>query len=178
MQEFGDILATCRLFEGVSTLPSIEPGRTRLVKKNERIMVAGDRCDELLVVLKGRLGLVFDRGWGKERMIEILEPGDMAGDVELLNGERIITDVRALDDCILLPVSRPEFERLLAANPHNWTRISAQARSRSCRRLITRHVCDLFGIAGIHFSDPMIRARAEQEWLEFENIHLATRSYK
>lgn len=132
-------------------------------------MAAGDHCDEILVVLQGRLGLVFDRGWGEERVLETLEPGDLAGDVELLNGERCIMDVRALEDSILLPISRPEFERLLEANPQNWAPIFDKARSRSCSHLITHHLCDLFGIAGMSFSDPALQASAEQEWFEFEN---------
>jgi predicted acylesterase/phospholipase RssA/CRP-like cAMP-binding protein len=172
MQGFGEILAACRLFKDVSP-PPVDPEKTRTARRGERVMRAGDRCEEILVVLSGRLGLVFDRGWGEERVLEEIGPGDMAGDVELLNGERCIVDVKALDDCTLLPVARPEFERILLAHPQNWEAISHQARSRSCRLLITRHLCELFGIGDMTFTDPSIRARAEQEWLAFENDILA-----
>lgn len=169
MQEYGDILAGCRLFEGVSS-PQLAVGQsTRAVQRGERVMAAGDPCVEILVVLQGSLGLVFDRGWGDERVLETVGPGDMAGDVELINGERCIVDVKALEDSVLLPLTRMEFEKLLAAHPENWVTVSGQARSRSCRLLITRHLCDLFGIGGMEFSDPLIRTQAEQEWLQFEN---------
>ena len=132
-------------------------------------MAVGDPCEEILVVLEGALGLIFDRGWGEERVLETVGPGGMAGDVELLNGERVLTDVRALEDCVLLPVKRRKFEKLLEASPGRWDPISEHARARTCRLLITRHLCDLFGISEMTFSDPAIRKKAEQEWLEFEN---------
>ncbi len=172
MPDYAKILARCALFEGElnrHSAAAVDDLKTRSARKGEKVMAKGESSEEILVVLEGSLGLIFDRGWGQERVMETVGPGGMAGDVELLNGERCLADVRALEDTVLLPVKRREFEQLLEASPGSWNTISDHARSRTCRLLITRHLCKLFGIGDMTFSDPAIRQRAEQEWLEFEN---------
>ncbi|MEE4216341.1 MAG: cyclic nucleotide-binding and patatin-like phospholipase domain-containing protein [Xanthomonadales bacterium] len=172
MSDYAKILARCPLFEGElngHSAAAVDGFETRSARKGEKVMAKGDSSEEILVVLEGSLGLVFDRGWGQERIVETIRPGGMAGDVELLNGERCLADVRALEDSVLLPVKRREFEQLLEASAGSWDTISDHARSRTCRLMITRHLCELFGISDMAFSDPGIRQRAEQEWLEFEN---------
>lgn len=132
------------------------------------LMTAGEPCDTAYIVLQGGLAVMFDRGWGEERVLEEIGAGGLAGDVELLNGDRCLADVRARSDSRLLVLSRDDFERFLQADPDGWSRLAGRARSRVCRLLIAREISDLFGIGEAHFADAANRRRAEQEWLAFE----------
>jgi len=132
------------------------------------VMTAGEPCDSAYLVLEGGLEVMFDRGWGEERVLEEIGPGGMAGDVELLNGDHCIADVRARCDSRLLVLSSDDFERLLQARPDSWDELAERARSRACRLLVAREITELFGIDSLKFADASNRGRAEQEWLAFE----------
>lgn len=132
------------------------------------VMAAGEPCDAAYLVLEGGLAVMFDRGWGDERVLEEIGPGGMAGDVELLNGDHCLADVRASCDSRLLVVARDDFERLLQAHPAGWTRLADRARSRACRLLVAREISELFGIGSLKFADSSTRRQAELEWLAFE----------
>jgi predicted acylesterase/phospholipase RssA/CRP-like cAMP-binding protein len=132
------------------------------------IMTAGEPCDTAYVVLEGGLDVMFDRGWGAERVLEEIGPGGMAGDVELLNGDRCLADVRARCDSRLLVLPRDDFERFLQSRPDSWSRLAERARARACRLLVAREISELFGIGSLRFADESNRRHAEQEWLAFE----------
>jgi len=132
------------------------------------LMSSGEVCDAAYLVLEGGLAVMFDRGWGEERVLEEIGPGGMAGDAELLNGDHCLADVRARCDSRLLVLSREEFEGFLQTHPDSWIRLAERARSRACRLLVAREISELFGIGGLKFTDASNRRRAEQEWLAFE----------
>jgi len=139
-----------------------------LLAAGATVMAAGEPCDTAYVVLEGGLEVMFDRGWGAERVLEEIAPGGVAGDVEFLNGDHCLADVRARYDSRLLVLSRDDFERFLQARPESWNRLAERARARACRLLVAREISELFGIRSLGFSDESIRRQAEQEWLAFE----------
>jgi predicted acylesterase/phospholipase RssA/CRP-like cAMP-binding protein len=134
----------------------------------ELVTRAGDPCDCVLIVLEGRLAVTVRRDWGEERILSEIGQGGLAGEVEVLNGDNSMADIRALEPTRLLYLSKPHFEQLLQVHPDTWNTISEQARRHTCRLLVTRHLNNLFGTGKMKISDPLQRLRAEQEWLNFE----------
>lgn len=140
----------------------------------ELVMNEGDPCDCVLVVLEGRLVIMVRRDWGEERILSEIRQGELAGEVEVLNGDNCMADVRAFETTRVLYLSRQHFEELLQVHPEAWEDISRMARGHTCRLLVTRHLNHLFGTGKMKISDPLLRLKAEQEWLNFEQEVLHT----
>ena len=140
----------------------------------ELVMKQGDPCDCVLIVLEGRLAVMVRRDWGEERILSEVGQGGLAGEVEVLNGDNAMADIRAFEPSRLLYLSKQHFEQLLQVHPETWNDISEMARAHTCRLLVTRHLNDLFGTGKMKITDPLLRLKAEQEWLNFEQEVLHT----
>ena len=73
---------------------------------------AGDVGDAMYMVKTGRLEVVTAKG----DRVRFLGPGDVAGELALLGGQKRSASVRAVRDSILLRLSAEEFESLLMGN--------------------------------------------------------------
>jgi predicted acylesterase/phospholipase RssA/CRP-like cAMP-binding protein len=134
----------------------------------ELVMKQDDPCDCVLVVLEGRLAVMVTRDWGEQRILSEIGPGEVAGEVEVLNGGACLADVRAFEPSRILYLSQQHFEQLLQTHQQTWERISSIAKAHTCRLLVTKHLNNLFGTGKMNISDPLLRLKAEQEWLNFE----------
>ena len=77
---------------------------------------AGDRADDLYVVLRGRLRVVASAE-GTERTLRVLGSGAAIGELALLTGEARSASVQAERDSTLLRVARTPFVDLLERDP-------------------------------------------------------------
>jgi len=158
-------------FAGIdeAALRALGPDVTvRVLNAGEKLWSPGASCDGVHVVLEGRLDLLFDRGWGAPRVFEEIGPGGTVGEAEALSGDRCLAEVRAQTPCRLAVLPHTVFERVLQSRPELLEHFSQLVRRRACRLLVARNLTGLFGIGGMSFADPAIRAEAEREWLEFE----------
>jgi len=76
-----------------------------------------------------RVGTISEDG--REVMLGVLGPGDVIGEMSVLDGEDVSADVTALEDCVLLFLERARFLRLLRADADLCLRLMAVL----CRRL-------------------------------------------
>ena len=129
---------------------------------------SGDPADNVFIVLDGRLATLVSRDWGEERILEEAGVGQLAGTVELLNGDNRSADVRALADSQVLSIPRRVLEQLVGEHEDIWEQVSESARSGICRLLTSKHLSRLLGPSAMQISDPMLRLQAEQDWLNFE----------
>jgi flavin reductase (DIM6/NTAB) family NADH-FMN oxidoreductase RutF len=93
--------------------PLVRSGEERTFPAGELIMRKGERGEELLVVLEGRVRVLR-----ANRQIE-LGPGEIVGELEVLSpseGGRI-ADIEALDDVRALVVARDDLRAALVAQP-------------------------------------------------------------
>jgi predicted acylesterase/phospholipase RssA/CRP-like cAMP-binding protein len=146
----------------------IRDARPVEIAAGDPVFVSGQATDKAFIVLSGRLAVLFTRDWGEPRIIDEVGRGGMVGEIELLNGDKCMADVRTLEDCRLLCMSKTTFECLMAEHPSVWREVSELARKRTCRLLMTRQISELFGTARTKISDPLLRLDAEEEWLNFE----------
>jgi predicted acylesterase/phospholipase RssA/CRP-like cAMP-binding protein len=150
----------------------IRDARPVTVAAGDRVLESGQVTEEAFIVLNGCLAVLLKRDWGEPRIIDEVGAGSLAGEIELLNGDTCMADVRALEDSRLLCLSKSVFERLMREHAGVWRNVSELARTRTCRLLMTRQIGDLFGTARTKISDPLLRLDAEEDWLNFEQEFL------
>jgi CRP/FNR family transcriptional regulator, cyclic AMP receptor protein len=78
----------------------------------------GEPGDHLLVVMHGRVKVSLVSPDGKEAILSILEPGDMFGEMALLDGEPRSATVTTMEKCSFLVLWRRDFLPFLERNPH------------------------------------------------------------
>jgi len=94
-------------------------GKTILqVRANECIFCQGDAGDSVYYLLKGRLMLTIVSPTGKEATIQILNAGQFVGEecIAAEPTERFYS-AKALSDCTLLRIRKPEMLRVLSEEP-------------------------------------------------------------
>ncbi len=99
-------------FEAVAQL-----ARTQAVKKRRPIYLPGDPGEAVYLIKTGRIKISNCAQTGKEVTFAILQPGDLFGEVEALDGSRRETFAEALDDAVLGVISRQDFLRHLHEHP-------------------------------------------------------------
>lgn len=78
----------------------------------------GEKGDQLLVLLEGRVKVSLTSPDGKEAILSILEPGQLIGEMSLLDGGSRSATVTTLDACRFLVVRRQDFIGFLEHSPH------------------------------------------------------------
>ena len=110
-----DALAEVGLFKGLShrNLAMIDRlSFVRSIVPGEVLMQQGDSGDEALVVLNGRASVAR----GKRKLSEIT-PGQMCGEMALLDRHERSATVTALEPMEVLVIHGPEFRKLLCKVP-------------------------------------------------------------
>ena len=92
----------------------------------------GEPGDYLLVVMQGRVKVTLMSQEGKEAILSILEPGDVFGEMALLDGEPRSATVTTKEKCVFLLLWRRDFLPFLEHNPRITLKLLA-ALSRKLR---------------------------------------------
>jgi CRP-like cAMP-binding protein len=140
------------------------------VAAGDLVISKGEEAKVAYIILEGRLAALVQRVWGEDRILDEIGIGGLVGEIELLNGDHSVTDVRALEDALLLVLSREIFEGLMESHPEIWQQVSGLARRNTCQFLFSHQLNRLFGGGMERITDPMLRLKAEQDWLSFEAI--------
>ncbi len=98
---------------------------TRRYERDAVIMRKGDRSTGMAVILQGRVRIGSTMEDGREVTLTVLGPGEVLGEMAVLDGEERSADVVALDDCVLLMVEQSQFMRLLRGNAELCLRLMA-----------------------------------------------------
>lgn len=86
------------------------------VRRNAKIIGAGDPTDSLYIVINGRLKVLMSDEQGREVILSILGPGEFFGEMGLLDDSPRSATVMTLEPCDLLTISKTDFKRRLAEN--------------------------------------------------------------
>ena len=111
--------------------------RERTCKKGEVLVRQGDPCGDLFSVLQGRLKVGSLAGEDAEVLLSVVGPGEVFGEIALLDEEPRSATVVALEPCRLLIVPRDAFRPLLRQLPALALRL-LQILARHVRRLSAR----------------------------------------
>ena len=92
----------------------LDAGRSRFVRPDEAIIHEGERLDELFIVLAGVLSVRVGPAGGKE--VAQLGPGEMIGDMSLLDSRPPNATVTAISDARLFAISQDKLRAKLSGD--------------------------------------------------------------
>jgi CRP/FNR family cyclic AMP-dependent transcriptional regulator len=88
----------------------------RHAPRGSAIMHAGDPTDSLYVVISGRLKVMMGEADGKEVILSIIGPGEIFGEMGLIDDGPRSASVIAIEPCELLSVTKRAFKKCLVEN--------------------------------------------------------------
>jgi CRP-like cAMP-binding protein len=91
--------------------------RTKVCKPREIIVQKGDPAQEFFVLLRGRAKVGTPGADGSDATINVLGPGEVFGEIAILDGQPRSATVTALEKCEMAVVDKPAFDGLLASSP-------------------------------------------------------------
>jgi CRP-like cAMP-binding protein len=86
------------------------------VLRGEVIRRRGDPGTGMVIVVSGRVRISLVSEDGREVTLTVLGPGEVLGEMTLLDGGECSADATAQEDCVLLALERTQFLRLLRSN--------------------------------------------------------------
>jgi CRP-like cAMP-binding protein len=89
------------------------------------IFQRGDPGNGMMAVVTGRVKICAHSEDGKELILNIIKPGEVFGEISLIDGEPRTADAMALEPCQLLVLERRDFQRHLDDNPRMAQRLLA-----------------------------------------------------
>jgi len=116
-------IGECRLFRGLSEARRgelIARAHVRSYGRGDTVFVMGDEGDRLLAVLDGRVRISVTSPDGREMVLAILGPGEVFGEIAVLDGRARSADATAHTACTLAIVDRRDVLALLAREPAAW----------------------------------------------------------
>src|SRR5262245_53020760 len=96
----------------------------------EILFAAGDPGDGCYRLEQGLLKIVATSPQAEERIVAILGPGSIVGELSMIDGLPRSMSVVAFENCALRFVSREEFEKFVQANPEICRQLMAVLASR------------------------------------------------
>jgi CRP-like cAMP-binding protein len=109
-----------RLFDGITPSEMQEMEKiTRMeeVKKRQPLYLTGDPSSNVYLLKKGRVKIANTAPSGKEVTFDILEPGEVFGELDVLEDAPRSTSAEALDDALICVIPRKDFDQYLAMHP-------------------------------------------------------------
>jgi CRP-like cAMP-binding protein len=88
----------------------------RRFRRGQTIFQRGDNASSMMAVLRGRVRVSTISSDGKELTLNVINPGEIFGELALLDGKPRSNDCTAAEDTVLLVVERRHFIPFLAQN--------------------------------------------------------------
>ncbi len=120
--------------------------------KDEIIIHADERIDQMYIILKGRVRVVDLSVSGEERVMAFRHRGDYFGDMGVLDGKTDFATVIAMEPCCVLLISKSAFDEFFLDNNKALRQVIAVL----CQRL--RESWLFHNIIGINDAESKIRA--------------------
>jgi CRP/FNR family cyclic AMP-dependent transcriptional regulator len=113
------LLLSCPLFAAlpVDILDDILVKATeRLVRRGQLVFQKGDEGSYMVAVLSGRVRISATSSEGRELTLNMIDAGEVFGEIALLDGKPRSADATAIEDSKLIMVERRNFLPYLASN--------------------------------------------------------------
>jgi CRP/FNR family transcriptional regulator, cyclic AMP receptor protein len=108
--------------------------RVRHFRRGQVVFTAGDRNNNLILVISGRVKVVIRSADGGELTLTVIQPGGMLGEIGIADGGPRSADAETLEECRLLFVPREVIEELCSRLP-SVSRALMRSTAASLRRL-------------------------------------------
>jgi CRP-like cAMP-binding protein len=97
--------------------------RIRHFAAGETIFLMGSAGDSLMAVLSGQIRISVPSPDGREIVLAIFQPGEVFGEIALLDGKERTADARAFTACDLAILERRDVFAFLERQPNAWPRL-------------------------------------------------------
>ncbi|MCP9824960.1 mechanosensitive ion channel family protein [Synechococcus sp. EJ6-Ellesmere] len=127
LQERRDLLSRNPLFGDLSEEEMLQLATTSRCLRfapGEVVVREGNRGDSLFQVVQGLVQVLKEQEGSEPFQVACLKPGDIFGEMSMLTDSNRSATVRALEECVLLEVSRPSLGPLLLENPPLMDRLA------------------------------------------------------
>lgn len=118
------LLERCCLFRRLGAVErDVLFARARVQKYSAQstIFLMGSPGESMLAVLSGSIRISVPSLNGKEVVLAILGPGEICGEIALLDGKERTADARAATDCSVVVLERRDVLAFLAQYPNAWS---------------------------------------------------------
>jgi CRP/FNR family transcriptional regulator, cyclic AMP receptor protein len=120
------LLANCILFRDLVTGERdavVARARIRHFAAGEEIFLMGSPGSSMMAVLRGTVRISVPSPEGREVVLAILQPGEVFGEIALLDGKERTADARAITACDLAVLERRDVMDFLRRQPDAWPRL-------------------------------------------------------
>jgi CRP/FNR family cyclic AMP-dependent transcriptional regulator len=120
LDEAHRLLGKCILFRGLSAEERkglVAKARIKNFAAGETIFLMGSSGDSMMAVLAGTIRISVPSPEGKEIVLAILQPGELLGEIALLDGKDRTADARAMADSSLAILERRAVLAFLEKHP-------------------------------------------------------------
>jgi CRP/FNR family transcriptional regulator, cyclic AMP receptor protein len=90
---------------------------TRVFQANQVVFLKGDEGNALMAVLSGRIRICSYSADGREVVLNVMRPGDVFGEIAMIDGGPRTADAFAMETTRLLILSRGDFMPFLERHP-------------------------------------------------------------
>ena len=119
-------LGACPLFHGLNMEEQqrlFARVRIRNLAAGEAVFLMGSAGDTMMAVLSGKIRISVPSAEGRELLLAILSPGEVFGEIALLDGKQRTADATAMTDCSLAALDRRDVLAFLERHPAVWLNI-------------------------------------------------------
>lgn len=120
------MLGECVLFKGLSPderADLVARARMRAYSAGETIFLMGSTGDSMMAVLDGTIRISVPSPEGKEIVLAMIQPGEVFGEIALLDGKERTAEATAMTDCTVAVLERRDVLSFLESNPSGWPRL-------------------------------------------------------
>jgi CRP/FNR family transcriptional regulator, cyclic AMP receptor protein len=135
------LLLNCSLFGGLRPDERAEVvalARVRTFDAGETIFAIGSPGDQMMALLSGTIRISVPSSGGKELLLAVIQPGEVFGELAVLDGKERSADAVAETACTVAVLDRREILSFFERNPSAWPSLVKVL----CQRL--RHTNQVF----------------------------------
>jgi len=126
VREARRLIGNCVLFRGLSPdgRASIgEKANIRSLAAGETIFAIGSPGDQMMALLEGTIRINVPSPDGKELLLAIIKPGEVFGELSVLDGKERSADAVAETDCTVAILNRRDVLSFFEQHPSAWLQL-------------------------------------------------------
>ena len=120
------LLGNCVLFGGLSAderAAVVSRAGIRTVNAGETVFAIGSPGDQMMALLRGTIRISVPSSEGKELLLAIIQPGEVFGELAVLDGKERSADAIAESPCTLAILDRHDILSFFERNPFAWPKL-------------------------------------------------------
>ena len=126
LEDGRQLFANCSLFRGLQDNERANLANRARIKDfaaGETIFLMGSAGNSMMAVLSGTVRISIPSPEGREIVLAILHPGEVFGEIALLDGKERTADAKAVTPCSLAVLTRHDVLTFLERTPTSWPKL-------------------------------------------------------